>query len=70
MASTEVPPIDPQEIIEFMNVDETDFSSMSRSDQIRNFEVEGYVVLPGILPPEEIARIKGEMADAEMGHTN
>ena len=55
---------------DFMNVDETDFSTMSRPEQIRYFEVEGYVVLPGILTPRIIAQLKAELADAEMSHTS
>lgn len=55
---------------DFMNIDETDFTSMSRPEQIRHLEVEGYVVFPGILTPDRIERIKGEMADAEMYHTD
>ena len=43
------------EDIGFMHVDETDFSSFTRPQQIRHLEVEGYVVLPRILPPDFIA---------------
>ncbi|MGZ0171374.1 MAG: phytanoyl-CoA dioxygenase family protein [Planctomycetales bacterium] len=60
----------PEPECDFMNVDQTDFSTMSRPEQIRYFEVEGYVVLPKILTPEIIASLKSEMADAEMSHTN
>lgn len=70
MNQTTVPPIAPEEEIGFMNVDRTDFSTMSSAEQIRSFEVEGYVVLPSILPEETIERIKRELADAEMGHTS
>ncbi|MCP4174373.1 MAG: phytanoyl-CoA dioxygenase family protein, partial [Fuerstiella sp.] len=56
--------------IPFMNIDETDFSSMSRPEQIRHLEVEGYVVFPEILTAAQIANIKDEMADAEMAHTS
>ena len=69
MRDTIVPSIDPKEQIDFMNIDETDFSAMSRPEQIRHLEVEGYVVFPEILPPNLITKIKDEMADAEMGHT-
>ena len=41
---TPIPPIDPEEEIGFMNIDETDFSSMNRAEQIRHLEVEGYLV--------------------------
>ena len=53
-----------------MHVDETDFSSMGRAEQIRHLEVEGYVAFPSILRPDIIARIKRELADAEMLHTS
>lgn len=56
--------------IPFMNIDDTDFVSMSRPEQIRHLEVEGYVVLPRILSPELIGRIKSELADAKMSHTS
>lgn len=56
--------------VDFMNVDTTDYSTLDRAEQIRRFEVEGYIVLPSILPPELIARISQEMADAEMEHTS
>jgi ectoine hydroxylase-related dioxygenase (phytanoyl-CoA dioxygenase family) len=65
-----VPTISPDEVIPFMNVDRTDFAAMSRPQQIRNFEVEGYAVFPSILMPDIIARIKSEMAEAEMSHTS
>ncbi len=70
MTQTPVPPISPEEEIGFMNVDATDFFGMSRAEQIRRFEVEGFVVLPSILPAEAVARIKEELADAEMSHTS
>lgn len=70
MSQATVPPIKPEEEIDFMNIDETDFSSMSRPEQIRHLEVEGYVVLPSILKPEMIARLKSELVDAEMSHTS
>ena len=49
-----------------MHIDETDFSSMTRAEQIRHLEVEGYVAFPSILAPDIIARISSELADAEM----
>lgn len=63
-------PTDPQDDVPFMHLDETDFSSMTRPQQIRSLEVEGYVVLPRILDEQQIARIKQELADAEMSHTS
>ncbi|MBT6158060.1 MAG: hypothetical protein HOL01_14845 [Planctomycetaceae bacterium] len=67
---TPIPPIDPEEEIGFMNIDETDFASMNRAEQIRHLEVEGYLVMPGILPADVVARIKSELADVEMSHTS
>jgi len=57
----------PNDEIGFMRTDKTDFSSMTRPEQIRHLEVEGYVVFPEILDKDTIDRIKSEMADAEMG---
>lgn len=53
-----------------MHVDETDFASFTRPQQIRHLEVEGYVVLPRILPPDLVAQLKAELAEAEMWHTS
>jgi len=61
--------INPEEIISFMNIDTTDHSNVSRQEQIRRFEVEGFVVFPEILKPDVITRIKSELADVEMAHT-
>lgn len=41
---------------------------MSRARQIRHLEVEGYMVFPRILKHDVIARLKSELADAEMTH--
>jgi ectoine hydroxylase-related dioxygenase (phytanoyl-CoA dioxygenase family) len=56
--------------VDFMHVDQTDFAAFNRPEQIRHLEVEGYVVFPSILKPDTIARIKSELADAEMSHTS
>lgn len=53
-----------------MNIDETDFSSMSRPEQIRHFELEGYLVLPAVLTSDIIDRLKSELADVKMSHTS
>jgi hypothetical protein len=66
MSETAIPKIDPNEQIPFMNVDSTDFGSMSRAKQIQHFEVEGYVVLPGIITPDSVAKLKQELADVPM----
>ncbi|MBI3864494.1 MAG: phytanoyl-CoA dioxygenase family protein [Planctomycetia bacterium] len=70
MSSAPVPVISPDEVIPFMNVDRTDFAAMSRAQQIRHFEVEGYCVFPSIVTPDIIARIKRELNEAEMSHTS
>ena len=56
--------------VDFMHVDETDFTNMTRPQQIRHLEVEGYAVFPRILDVEICERIKSEMADAAMYHTD
>ena len=61
-----IPEIDPNEVIDFMNIDETDFSSFTMSQRVRHFEVEGYVVLPDMLDAELIAKLKAELADIPM----
>ena len=58
---------DPEQI-PFMNVDQTDFATMSRAEQIRHLEVEGYLVLPRLLSADTVDSIKQEMSDAEMWH--
>jgi hypothetical protein len=57
-------PLDELEIeVDFMDIDETDFGSFSRAEQIRHFEIEGYVMLPGVLDADLIQRLKDETAD-------
>lgn len=56
------------EPIPFMNVDETVWEGMSQAEQVRRFEVEGFVVLPRVLDAAQIARLKSELAGAEMTH--
>src|SRR5678816_4159593 len=70
MSATTTPALPPEEIIDFMHIDQTDFASFTRAQQIRHLEVEGYLVLPRILPPDGIARIKRELAEVDMGHTS
>ena len=70
MAKARTTVMEPEHEIPFMNLDETDFASMSRPEQIRHLEVEGYVAFPDILGPDLIARLKSELADMEMGHTD
>jgi ectoine hydroxylase-related dioxygenase (phytanoyl-CoA dioxygenase family) len=70
MNQAPLPPINPEDEIPFMNIDTTDFRSMRRAEQIRHFEVEGYVVFPEILKSDTIARLKSELAGAEMSSTS
>ena len=42
-------------------MDETDWSSLTRDEQVRSIELEGYVVLPDLLPPETVERIREEL---------
>lgn len=62
--------VDSPDEIGFMNIDRTDFHSMTLAKRIRHLEVEGFVVFPAILKPDTIARIKSELAAAEMAHTS
>ena len=42
-------------------MDETDWSSLTRDEQVRSIELEGYVVLPDLLPLETVERIREEL---------
>ena len=66
MAEAAIPEIHPDEVIDFMHVDQTDFDSFTRPQQIRHLEVEGYVVLPNMLDADHIAKLKSELADMPM----
>ncbi|MDE0345247.1 MAG: hypothetical protein OXI66_05610 [Boseongicola sp.] len=68
MNKINVPPIAPEEIIPFMNVDQTDFSDFTHAELIRHIEVEGYAILPKILDDALITKLKSELAGAEMIH--
>ena len=46
-------------------LDDRDWSKLSLGERIRQIEVEGYVVLPGLLSAEKIARLKAETARLE-----
>lgn len=43
-------------------LDDRDWSRLSRGEQIRQLEVEGYLLLPGLLDPDHIDRLKRETA--------
>ena len=46
-------------------VDQRDWTALTRGERIRQIEVEGYLVLPGLLSPDHIARLKEETARVE-----
>ena len=58
------------EEVDFMTIHQADFATFTRSQLVRHLEVEGFVVLPEILPPDLTAKIKAELADIEMRHTS
>ena len=70
MTSSQLPATSPESEANFMNIDDTNFSSFSRGEQIRHLEVEGYVVFPSILTSGLIDKLKSELADVEMLHTS
>ena len=43
-------------------IDDRDWSLLSRPQQIQQLEVEGYLVLPDLLDPEQIIRLKADTA--------
>lgn len=45
--------------------DERDWSKLTLGDQIRQIEVEGYLVLPDVIQPETVAALKQEAAQLE-----
>src|SRR5215469_8457356 len=47
-------------------VSDREFVGWLRPQQIRHFEVEGYVILPDVLPPALIGQIKSELRDLPM----
>ena len=66
MKENTIPRISPDEIIDFMNIDPTDFESFTLAQRIRHFEVEGYVMLPNVLNPKHITELKQELTNACM----
>ena len=43
-------------------IDDRDWSLLSRPQQIQQLEVEGYLVLPDLLDPEQLIRLKAATA--------
>ena len=66
MVETIIPKIAPDEVIDFMNIDSTDFGSFTLAQRICHFEVEGYVMLCDVLDTKHIAKLKQELANASM----
>jgi len=46
-------------------IDERDWSTLSRGEQIKQLEVEGYLVIPNLLNDEQIAALKKQTANFE-----
>jgi len=42
-----------------------DWAALSLGERIRYVEVEGYLVLPNLLPSEQIARLKAQTSELE-----
>ena len=51
--------------METPRIDERDWSALSLGERIRQVEVEGYLVLPDLLDPDHMARLKAETARLE-----
>ena len=66
MVETIIPKIAPDEVIDFVNIDSTDFGSFTLAQRICHFEVEGYVMLCDVLDTKHIAKLKQELANASM----
>lgn len=50
-----------------MNVVNVDWRAMDDAERVRRFDVDGFVVLPGLLDAQTIAKLKAELADLPMG---
>jgi hypothetical protein len=49
----------------FPRIDDRDWSALTLGEQIRQIEVEGYLVLPNLLSPDHVVRLKRETATLE-----
>jgi len=58
-------PSESTEITQNSRVDQRDWRALTLGERIRQIEVEGYLVLPGLLLPDHIARLKEETARFE-----
>ena len=46
-------------------IDDRDWSKLSIGEQIRNLELEGYLILPDVLSPSQLAQLRSETADLQ-----
>ena len=53
-----------------MNIVATDWRALSLPEQIRHLEVEGYVVLPDALTPEQLEQLRAETARLPTQHSS
>jgi ectoine hydroxylase-related dioxygenase (phytanoyl-CoA dioxygenase family) len=51
-------------------LDDRDWSALTLGERIRQIEVEGYLVLPDLLSPAQVARVKTLTAGLETGHAD
>ncbi len=51
-------------------IDDRDWSKLTLGERIRQIEVEGYVVIPDLLPPDHLARLKSITDSLETHHTD
>jgi len=51
-------------------LDERDWSSLTLGERIGQLEAEGYLVLPDLLSPEHLARLKAQTAELETIHVD
>ena len=58
-------PSESTEKVQNSRVDQRDWTALTLGERIRQIEVEGYLVLPGLLLPDHIARLKEETARFE-----
>ena len=49
---------------------DTDWSKLTLGERIKHLEIEGYVVVPDILSPEHVKKLKAETIKLETNHTD
>ena len=50
--------------------DDTDWANLNRQERIRSIELEGFVVIPGLLSPEQISALHGELDNLPLRSTD